>query len=108
MQDNPAFPASIYVIYVVLRVFLYDLYSRITASRVVGPTGTPSGSCTGTLRMFDDPNWVSPIGICGKGDGRIYPLDRLPTHPCRALGDDALGKTLGDLFLCRSHERTSI
>ena len=78
MQDNPAFPASIYVIYVVLRVFLCDLYSGITASRVVGPTGTPSGSCTSTCRMFGDPNLVFTIGICGKGNERIHPLGRLP------------------------------
>ena len=75
-----------YVIYMVLLVCVCSLYTVIPASPVVGPTGIPSGRRNGTRRMFGDPNWVLPIGICSKGAEQIYPVGRLPKHPPRSLG----------------------
>ena len=98
MQDNTAFRASIYVIYVVLLICVCNLYAGIPASRVVRPTGIPSSRRTGTRRMSGDTNMVFPIGIRGKGAERMYPLGRLPTHPRRALGAASLGKNLWELF----------
>ena len=67
------------MIYVFLRICVCALCNGILASRVLVPTGTPYVNCTNTLWMSGDPNWVFPIGICGRGDKQIYPLGRIPT-----------------------------
>ena len=45
--------------------------------------------------------------ILGRGEDRIYPLGRLPTHPFRVLGFAARGKKRGELFMWRYQGRTS-
>ena len=67
--------ASIYVIYVVLLVCVFALCAGILDFRAVGSTGIPSVRFPSV-----DSHCVSPIGIHGKGDERIYPRGIIPTH----------------------------
>ena len=89
MQDNTAFRASIYVIYVVLLVCVFALCAGILDFRAVGSTGIPSVRFPSV-----DSHCVSPIGIHGKGDEQIYPLGIIPTPSC--------GETTGGLSVSRS------
>jgi hypothetical protein len=55
----------------------------------------------GTLRYLH-------VSILGGGDVRKYPSGRVPTHPLRDFGANALGKTSGDPLLCKYHGQTAI
>ena len=49
----------------------------------------------------------SDTPILGSGNVRLYPLDTVPTHPCRAIGFAVRGSKRGELSSCMFHWRTT-
>ena len=49
---------------------------------------------------------LSDTPILGSGHNLFYPLDTVPTHPCRVLDFAAGSSTRGELSSCMYHGRT--
>ena len=63
--------------------------------------------CTSALPRGTLSTCLSDTPILGSGHVWLYPLDTVPTHPCRALGFSARGSTRGELSSCMYHGRTT-
>ena len=63
--------------------------------------------CTSALPRGTLSTCRSDTPILGSGHMRLYPLDTVPTHPCRAFGFAAHGSTREDLSSCMYHGRTN-